>query len=245
MLYKAFADLRRDARRYYIGYLWWFAEPVIEMAVYYVVFAHLFRRYSDDFATFLLCGVIAWRWFSATLSRGAMGIVNNHALANQVFVPKVIFPVAVVIVNSVKFALALALLMLLLTLYGPGASAWYAMVPMLLMVEFLFISALTVLAAALVPFLPSLQVVIDIGLRVGLFVSGVFFPVASVPPHWRSWLHLNPMVPIIESWRSVLMYQRAPEWGPLIIIAAASVAGLYGGQTIIRRNEFTYPKLTQ
>ena len=117
LLYKAFAELRFDAERYYIGYLWWVVEPIIEMAVYYVVFAELLHRFTEDFVAFLLCGLIAWRWFSATLLKGATAIVTNQPLAAQVFVPKVLFPLVTIVVNTVRFTIVLVLLMVFLVTY--------------------------------------------------------------------------------------------------------------------------------
>ncbi|HXQ21353.1 MAG TPA: hypothetical protein VN812_06745 [Candidatus Acidoferrales bacterium] len=244
VLYKAFAELRFDAERYYIGYLWWVVEPIIEMAVYYVVFAELLHRFTEDFVAFLLCGLVAWRWFSATLLKGSTAIVTNQALAAQVFVPKVLFPLITIVVNTVRFTIVLVLLMVFLNLRGMSITWWYMVIPPLMVVQLLFVAAATILAAAVVPFLPSLEVVLDTGLKIGVFLSGVFFDVGTLDASWRWWLSLNPMVPLLEAWRNVLMYHRAPQWGVLAIIAAASVPGILAGRAIIRRYEYVYPKLT-
>ncbi len=243
VLYKAFAELRVDAERYYIGYLWWVVEPIIEMAVYYVVFAKLLHRYTDDFVAFLLCGLVAWRWFSATLLRGSMAIMTNQTLAMQVFIPKIVFPLVTIVVNTVKFAIVLVLLVLFLNLDGIAASRWYLAIPALMVVQLLLLAALTILAAAVTPFLPSLQVVLETALKIGLFLSGIFFPVGKLDPSWRWWLSLNPMVPILEAWRDLLMYHRGPDWRALTMIAAASLPVIFAGRAIIRRYEYTYPKL--
>jgi len=243
VLYKAFAELRVDAERYYIGYLWWVVEPIIEMAVYYVVFAKLLHRYTDDFVAFLLCGLVAWRWFSATLLRGSMAIMTNQTLAMQVFIPKIVFPLVTIVVNTVKFAIVLVLLVLFLNLDGIAASRWYLAIPALMVVQLLLLAALTILAAAVTPFLPSLQVVLETALKIGLFLSGIFFPVGTLDPSWRWCLSLNPMVPILEAWRDLLMYHRGPDWRALTMIAAASLPVIFAGRAIIRRYEYTYPKL--
>jgi lipopolysaccharide transport system permease protein len=245
LLYKAFAELRVDAEKYYVGYLWWVVEPIIDMAVWYIVFAQLLHRGTEDFVAFLLCGLIVWRWFSVTLLKGSTSIVTNRALAMQVFVPKIMFPLVAIVVSTAKFAIVLAALAVFLNLYGIRASWWYAAIPLLLIVQVLFMAAVTTLAAAVVPFVPSLQVILDTALRIGFALSGIFFPVDRLPPAWRWWLSLNPMVPLLEGWRDVLMYQRAPNGWRLAMIAVASLPVIALGHALIRRNEYTYPRLTQ
>lgn len=245
VLYKAFAELRSDAEKYYIGYLWWMVEPIIEMAVWYLVFAQLLHRYTEDFVAFLLCGLVPWRWFSVTVLSGSASITGNHGLAMQVFVPKLVFPLVSIAVNTAKFFIVLAVLALFLNLYGIGASWSYLAIPPLIVVQLLFVSAVTILTAAVVPFLPSLRVVLDAGMRIGFALSGIFFSVAAQPASHRWWLHLNPMTPILDAWRDVLMYHRAPDWRLLGLIAAVSLPGVLAGRAVIHRYEYLYPKLTR
>jgi lipopolysaccharide transport system permease protein len=245
VLYKAFAELRADAEKYYIGYLWWMVEPIIEMAVWYLVFAQLLHRYTEDFVAFLLCGLVPWRWFSVTVLSGSASITGNHGLAMQVFVPKLVFPLVSIAVNTAKFFIVLAVLALFLNLYGIGASWSYLAIPPLIVVQLLFVSAVTILTAAVVPFLPSLRVVLDAGMRIGFALSGIFFSVAVQPASQRWWLHLNPMTPILDAWRDVLMYHRAPDWRLLGLIAAVSLPSVLAGRAVIHRYEYLYPKLTR
>jgi len=244
VLYKAFAELRADSEKYYIGHLWWVVEPIIEMAIWYVVFARLLHRYPEDFVAFLLCGLVPWRWFSTTLLGGSAGIVANHRLAMQVFIPKIVFPLVTIVVDTVKFAVVLVLLAVFLDLYGIGASWSYLAIPAVALVQLLFIAALTLLAAAVVPFLPSLRVVLDVGLKIGFALSGVFFSVAALPASAQWWLFLNPMPSILEAWRNVLMHHRSPDWWSLAAIAALSLPGILAGRALIRRYEYVYPRLT-
>jgi lipopolysaccharide transport system permease protein len=242
-LYKAFAELRADAEKYYVGYLWWVVEPIIEMAIWYTVFAQLLQRHTEDFVAFLLCGLVPWRWFSTTVITGSASITANQGLSMQVFVPKLVFPLVTLMVNTTKFAIVLVVLGLFLNVYGIGASWSYLAIGPLMMVQLLFISAVTLLAAAVVPFLPSVRVGLDAAMRIGFALSGIFFSVAAVPASRRWWLQLNPMTSILDAWRDVLMYHRWPDWRLLGLIAAGSLPGILAGRAIIRRYEYTYPKL--
>ena len=63
--YKAYADLRAEAARAYLGVLWWVLEPLLYICVFYVVFGILLDRGGQGFVSFMLCGLVVWRWFSS------------------------------------------------------------------------------------------------------------------------------------------------------------------------------------
>ncbi len=80
LFYKALADLRSEARRYYIAYLWWVIEPVLEMLVFYLVFAGLLKRGGPNFVQFLLVGLVVWKWFEITVKHCGFAIINSSGL---------------------------------------------------------------------------------------------------------------------------------------------------------------------
>lgn len=245
IFFKAYAQLRVDAERYYIGYLWWILEPALEMAVYYVIFAMVMARYTENFALFILCGLISWRWFHTSVLAGARSISANQALASQVFVPKVVFPLVVVVVSTAKFLLVLALFAVIVNSFGLYAGAAYAAIPVVFVVQLTFVLATTIILAGIQPLFTSIEIVINTALRIGFFASGVFFAIAHAPAHLQPWLRLNPMLILLESWRRILLDARTPDWTPLAAIFVLSCVGIAAGVQFIRRNEFEYPRLSQ
>ena len=116
--YKTYAELKAESQRYYLGFLWWLIEPVIYMLVFYFVFGILFQRGTEDFVVFLLTGLVFWHWFQSTVMQGVDTLQANRVLYNQVFVPKYLFPAVVMLKNSAKFGVVLAVLLLFLLVYG-------------------------------------------------------------------------------------------------------------------------------
>ena len=115
ILYKTLADLRAEAARTYIGFLWWVLDPLIFMAIFYVVFGLLLRRSTPDFVPFLLIGLVSWRWFQNTITHSATSILGGRSLMQQVYVPKIIFPLVIILTDLVKFGLVLMLLLIYLS----------------------------------------------------------------------------------------------------------------------------------
>jgi lipopolysaccharide transport system permease protein len=243
LLYQAYCQLRLESERLYIGYLWWAVETMLEMGVLYVVFRDLLDTPAEHFLSFLLCGLVAWRWLAQSVTRAAASILQNQPLASQVFVPKVLFPAAMLIADVVKFGVGLAVLLVFLFFDGFRPTAAWLAFPLVLATELVFVAALALWAAALVPFFRSILVGLDVALRFGMFLSGVFFDVARIGEPLRAWLELNPMVHILRAWRTVLIRGEWPDFTALGTIALLSLVAAVAAHMFVVSRELEYPRL--
>ena len=240
--YKTYADIAADGQQTYLGYLWWFIEPVLQVAVYYVVFSIL-RSGSEDFLQFLIIGIFVWRWFSSCVMASARSINRNSGMMKSVRIFSLFFPAYSIAVSTIKSALIFAIVLILLFSTGfiPGSA--YTMLPVLLIVQILLISGLGLLAASVMPFVPDLAKVMELAMRAGLFMSGVFFTVDDIPEPMRPYFLLNPMAFMIDAFREVLMKNTIPDLEHLAIITLCSIAAIIAGYQIIKRNNVVYPKV--
>lgn len=245
LLYKTYADLKSESQRTYAGFFWWFAEPVISMAIYYVVFVKFFHHNEANYVPFLLVGLVIWRWFHVCLSQGASAILNGRRLLLQLYVPKHLFHNVVILGNSYKFLFSLAVLLLFLWVYGLPPTHYYLALPLVLIIQLMFIMACTGIAAALTPFLPDLKIVIDNLLRGVMFLSGVFYAGSIIPEKYQFYFYLNPMAVFIESYRNILIDGTWPHWERLTWITVASMAGIAFGRHLLSRFDYSYPKVVQ
>lgn len=88
--------LRADASRYFLGYIWWLLEPLLFVAVFYVVFDVILDSRRADFLAFLMCGKLAFIWFSKSVNQAAISITSNKGLIGRINVTKTLFPMAVI-----------------------------------------------------------------------------------------------------------------------------------------------------
>lgn len=241
--FKVGCELRAEAERTYVGFLWWVVDPVVSLFVYYLVFAVLFERGGPEFVPFLFVGLLTFRWLNTCVAHGATSIAQETGLMQQVYLPKVVFPIVSVWVDTVKFACAFVLLLLFLWGMGYQATpAWFAL-PLILGVQLALICGLAFLCAAWTPFLPDLDVVLSHVFRMLFFVSGVFYAIESVPEAYRPWLRLNPMATLIEAYRAVLLEGQLPAAFPLLANAGLAVALIAVGAAMIRNFDRVYPKI--
>jgi lipopolysaccharide transport system permease protein len=244
LFYKTYADLKSEASQTYLSFLWWILEPVLYKAVFYIVFGLLFQRGKGvDFIPFLLCGLTVWKWFDSTVRTGANSIRANVGLMRQVYLPKIIFPTITILQNSVKFVIILTILLVFLQIYGMGYGITYLALPVLILVQLVFIAACTYILAALVPFLPDIAQFIGNALVMLMFMSGIFFSGESVPPAYQSYFYLNPMANLVESYRDILLSHQWPDWRSLFWIVSSSAVVIWIAHRLFIRFDRIYPKL--
>lgn len=243
IFYKTYADLKAEASRTYINYLWWLFDPLLQLGVYYVVFAILFERGGPGYIFVLMIGIIFWRWFSESVSHGASTIMNGKGLMNQVAMPKWIFPMVCLLTDSSKFLVTLALLLLILFGLGAGWKSTMVALPLLVMVQFVLNAGCCMVASALVPFLPDLKHVITALLRALMFLSAVFFEAKNIPEQYLDLFLLNPVARLITEYREILIYERWPDPVGLLYVAFFGFSLFAAGLLLTWRFDKIYPRL--
>lgn len=241
--FSAYAELKAESARSYLGFLWWLLEPAMFMAVFYVVFGVLLGNTSPDFIPFLLIGLTFWQWFKSCVTHGSFAIWLNIPLMRQVRLPILLFPLTAVLSDTLKFFFIFAVLLLLLWLNGRPVTMSYLALPAVFLVELLLASGCALLAAAIVPFVPDVRFVIENALMALMFMSGVVFSLDTLPEPYRTWMSWNPVVGVLESARDVLMRGEWPDWGLLAQSTIGAIVLLLAGSTIIVKLSPRYPKL--
>lgn len=240
LFYKAIADLRSEASRNYIGILWWFIEPMLYMCVFYVVFNFVFQR--SEGIPFLLIGLVVWKWFSSTFTSSANSIAANIRLINQVYLPKYIFPASVMIANTIKFFLVFSLLIIFIISYGTSPGITWLATPVILLVLFMVIAACGFFASIIVTFVPDFKMILDNGLMLVFFLSGIFFNIDSIPPKLKMVVLLNPIALLIHNLRVCLIYEGWPNWIPIAAVALISMLGIAFAQALMQKYDRLFPK---
>lgn len=240
---KARAGLRAEAQRGYLGVLWWVFEPLMYMGVFYIVFAHLLKRGDENFVLFLLTGLVVWKWFHATVNTGSNSLMVNVGLMNQVYVPKIFFPLTAVLINTFKFLIIFTIFLTFLKFTAVQPSLTWMLLPIPILSQLLLITSVTSLLAAIMPFFPDLRVIMDNVLMMLLFLSGIFYDVSSLPASLQKYILLNPMAVLITIYRKLLLEGVPPDWMQLLFVTLFSLSILLLAVFLFHRFDRIYPKI--
>lgn len=243
VFFKAYADLRAERERTYLGFVWWVLEPLMFMSVMWLVFDKVLGRATPDFLPFILVGLVTWQWLKSSISHGSSSVLESNALIQQVRLPPVIFPLATILGDTVKFSIVLLVLVGILSASGRIETIHVVALPLVLLAEFLFLCAVTIVLSAFVPFIPDLRYVTESVLMAMMFLSGIFYDGTSLPEPIRTYFFLNPSAFLIQQAREVLLNGQWPDWSGLALVSGISLVTCIGGAYLLEHLRRYYPKL--
>ena len=215
---KSRLNLKSEASANYLSYSWWFLEPIIQMACYYIVFELLLHRGGPGYIYFLLVGLVPWLWFARVINQGSTSLFGGRGLMNQLDIPKLFFPAVFVTQCTSKQLLVFAVLLLFLWATGtPVSEHWLASLPVMI-VQLSLMIPLTLFLAFAVVFVSDLKFIIPTIIQFLFFCSGIFFDISQVSPTYRDYFLLNPMAGLIHAYRQTLLENQWPDWSYLLYI---------------------------
>ena len=198
------------------GWLWSYAQPLLTVAAYYLVFDVVFAmRLGDNAPTravgaFLVVGALPWMAFCDTVSRAMNSLIDAGSLLQRSPLPPVLFPVRSALASAVIYApLMVALALAYTPLHGFSLAliSIFPLVLLQLVLSLLLGYLLAIFAAAM---RDTLQVVAFM-LSVGIFLSPVLFPANMFPAAWRWVLWLNPMSAPVTGYQAILLQGQWPD----------------------------------
>ena len=217
-------DIKVRYKQTVLGIGWSVLQPFLTMVVFTIFFGRLAKVPSDGvpYPVFSLAALVPWTYFATAASSGAASLVGSQHLVAKVYFPRVLVPLAAVLMPVVDLVVSFGMLVALM--------AWYHVVPTPALVALPFYAVLGVLTAFAVTLWTSaltvryrdVRYVLPFVVQIWLFVSPVAYPASMVPERWRPLYAVNPMATVVEGFRSSLLGTPAP--GAMAMIALATVA---------------------
>ncbi len=232
---------RREVKGRYsqslFGAGWAIAQPLATMAVFTLVFARLGKIPSGDapYPLFAYAALVPWFFFSNSVLSGTMSLVTYRNIVTKTYFPREIVPVAQVASRLVDFGAAAGLYAVLMIVYAFGLGPWGALLPLFFLLLVLFTLGVTLTTSALNVFYRDVNPVVQIGLQLWLYLTPVAYPLSVVPDRYRPFFLLNPLTGIVEGFRSVLVFGRAPDWTVVGISAGLTLALFVASVLLFKR----------
>ena len=231
-------DVKVRYKQTALGIGWSVLQPFLTMVVFTIFFGRLARVPSDGvpYPVFSLAALVPWTYFATAASNGSASLVGNQHLVAKVYFPRVLVPLAAVLMPAVDLAVSFGMLIVLLAWYHVVPTPAIVALPLYVVLGVLTAFASTLWTSALSVRYRDVRYVLPFVVQIWLFVSPVAYPASMVPAQWRSVYALNPMATVIEGFRSSLLGTPAP--GGIAMIAVATVAaGLVAGVAYFRSVE--------
>jgi lipopolysaccharide transport system permease protein len=228
----ALGELKARHRQTLLGMFWALAQPVAMMLVFTVVFSVFVRVPVEGtpYALFAYTGLVSWLFFANLLSTGILSVVANMNLVTKAGFPREVIPLSKVVTIGFDFLVGLALLGILLAVYGIPITWAILAVPAIVVIQVMFATGLVLLGSAAYVLQRDIGSLLPLLLQIWMFLSPVVYPVSLIPDQYRSLYMLNPMATIIEAYRSAILMGTAPSLAlmtPALVIASVVLAAGY------------------
>src|SRR5215469_15249893 len=208
----ALKELKVRYKRSVLGFLWALLNPALMMVVLTVVFSTIVRFGIPNYSIFLLSVLLPWTFFSQSLSYGVECIVNNGDLIKKVAVPKMVFPIAAVLSNTINLFLSLIpMALLVIALRHPFYKTWlYLPVPILALL--MFTIGMACLAATANVFYRDVSHILQVVLSAWFYFTPIIYALDFVPEHMRWLFKINPIIYVMNGFRLAIYYGQLPRW---------------------------------
>jgi lipopolysaccharide transport system permease protein len=230
-----------------LGPLWFFLQPLFTTIVFTVVFGRIAKISTDSVPPplFYLSGIVMWQYFADCLNKTSGTFTTNAALFGKVYFPRLVVPVSTVITSLLTFAIQFALFLCFLIFFkAQGAPVFpnyrIVILPVLLVLMAALGLGVGCLVSALTTRYRDLSVAVGFGVQLWMYASAVVYPLSNISPEWRWLLVLNPLVPIIESFRFAFLGSGVVEIWQLATGAAVCLVVLLGGVVTFNYVEKTF-----
>jgi lipopolysaccharide transport system permease protein len=243
----AWRDLSVRYKQTVIGVLWALIRPFLTLVVFTIIFGRIAKLPTDGntpYALLVFAGLLPWTFFSSGFNEASGSLIENEKLVTKVYFPRMVVPVATIVVAFVDFLISFGLLLALMV--------WYRFLPdwrILTLPAFVLLALFATVGPSL--WIAALNVkyrdfryVIPFMVQFGLYVSPVGFSSTVIPEQWRLLYSLNPMVGVIDGFRWCLLRGQSDLYLPGLLVSI-SVAGffLWFGIRQFRRTEKSFADL--
>lgn len=231
----AWQELKTQYAQTYFGVAWAVLRPLVILSVFTVLFNNLLNiQTTSPYFLFAFSGMIAWNFFQNIASNASSAIMQRQSLIRKMYFPKMILPLAKVLVAGVEAVVSLAIILVMMVVMWHLPTGNIFALPF-----FMFLNICCGLAVAFwmnalnIRYRDLNQIVIPL-LSIGIWFTPVFFPTTIIPEQYHFLVYLNPMAGVIEGFRFALLGEPFPEKWYFLSIALTILIFITGAWYLTR-----------
>lgn len=223
-------DLNGKYKGSVLGFFWTFLNPLLQLAVYTMVFSIIMRSDIEDFYLYLFVALVPWIFFSTSVSGGASCIWAQQELVKKIYFPREVLPISFVTSQFVNMLLSFLVVLVVLVVSGKGFNGVALLyLPVIMLIEYLLAMSMALITSALTVYLRDLEYLLGIITMAWQFLTPVMYSMELVPEQLHPIFNMNPMTPVIIAYREILYYKRPPQLNTLLHAVALGVVLLIVG----------------
>jgi ABC-2 type transport system permease protein len=241
-----------------LGQLWSLANPIATIVIYSLVFGLIFRVQPppgdpsglDNFAIFLVVGLLPWLFFANVLNQAAQSIVANGPLVQKVYFPRALIPVSLSLAALTNWSLEMLVLVVALLIVGSNVLPFLPLVLLAMLVLAVFAAGVGMVASIVNVYFRDFSYLLTILLQFGFFLAPILYPITMIASlsdqsggifgtniTYLQIYSLNPMVAFTEIFRGLMYDNRIPSWELWLEGSLWAAFAVLAGALLFKRTE--------
>jgi len=234
-------DLLLRYKQTVMGFGWAILMPVTYMIVFSLVFTRVVKLDTGvPYPIYAYTGLLPWNFFASALRFSVGSLTANTTLVTKVYFPRELLPFTAILVSLVDFAVGAVVLAVLMIGYHVTPHWTILLVPVVVLVQVAFTAAVALLLSMGNLFYRDVKYLLEILITLWMFATSVVYPVERVGGRLSPLLALNPMTPILDAYRALILHGQLPAAGPFGYATAVSVVLLAACWLMFHRAEFQF-----
>ncbi|HOO49244.1 MAG: ABC transporter permease [Saccharofermentanaceae bacterium] len=229
-------DLRGRYKGSFLGFLWTFINPLLQLLVYNLVFSIILRSGVDKYYLFLFVALIPWIFFSSAITGGSVSVIAQKDLVKKIYFPNEVIPISYVTSCFVNMLLGFVVVIGVVIYSGVHISPLALLcLPVVMIVEYFLALGIAMITSAVTVYFRDLEHILTIIAMAWMYITPVVYDIEICPTEYRWIMHINPMTSVIIAFRDILYYGRVPEMMTLLEAVVLGVVFLLIGCLVFRK----------
>lgn len=222
-----------------LGISWAIIQPLFTTLVFTIIFGNVAKVSSDGvpYIVFSFAAMVPWNYFSSTLTESANSLVANANMINKVYFPRLVLPLSAALSKLLDFIIGFAVLIGFLVYFRMMPSWEIVFLPVLLLILLMASLGLGMILSAMAVQFRDVKHAVSFLVQLLMYAAPVVYATSAIPEAYRFWYALNPMVGVIEGFRSIFLGTQAFPWQWIAPGAVLSVVLFVFGLFYFRRME--------
>jgi len=230
-----------------LGPLWFLIQPILTTLMFTLVFGNLAGIPTDGLPPmlFYMAGTVAWMYFSTCLNTTSNTFISNASIFGKVYFPRLTVPISIVISNLIQFAIQFGLLLAFMLFYYLKGTVfhvnWYVLlIPYLIIIMALMGLGFGIIISSLTTKYRDLTNLVAFGMQLWMYATPIIYPLSKIPEKYKIYIMLNPVTPIVETFRFALLGSGSVSQGQLIYCSVFTLVVLTLGIVMFNRVERSF-----
>ncbi len=228
-------DIGGKYKHSFLGVLWSFINPLLQIAVYAIIFPLIMRNNIENYTVFMVCGLIPWNYFSTTINRSSFVMIENGNIIKKVFFPREILPLSIVASEGINFIISTIIIIGFVLGSGMGLSPLALLYPVLLIIQFIMLLGISLFVSSITVYFRDLQHFLGVLLQLFFYATPIVYATSQIPSEYQWILKLNPMTYLIEGYRDIFYNKSIPDMKMLGIVLLISIVNCVIGYIVFNK----------